>query len=366
MSNSQAPRVLIKSRSDRDAWELYYLDPLAGKRKRRLFRGTRREAERAAAVWEHELANTAPMADCSWAIARERFTDQYLLGKLRRTCESYISCLNAFEKHIGKPARLSLIGPAVLGDLVSKMRAAKLSHARQMSIVRHLRVFFRWCARMEFIERAPEYRMPHAPRGQSKAKGRPVSLREFGQMLRAVRQEVGKRDARAWRRLLIGLWLSGLRLGEALRLSWDSGPVQIDLAAEHPCIVWGEGGQKNQQHGRTVIAPDFARWLSRVPADRRRGQVFPTGARRQAAINRASRTISAIGKRSGIIHPGGKTPTAHDLRRSFGTRWAVKLPPAALCSLMRHAHITTTMNYYVDLNATGEIGRLLYPDREKK
>lgn len=159
----------------------------------------------------------------------------------------------------------------------------------------------------------------------------------------------------------MGLWLSGLRLGEALRLSWDSGVVQLELAVEFPSIRWGEGGQKNQQQGRTVIAPDFARWLARVPAARRHGPVFPFGSRRQPALHRASRTISAIGEASGIIHPGGKTPTAHDLRRSFGTRWAIRLPPAALCALMRHAHITTTMAYYVDLESTGEIGRLLYP-----
>jgi integrase len=359
-----APRVLIKSRADRDAWELYYLDPLAGKRRRRLFRGTRREAERAAAVWEHELANTAPTTDCSWEVARERFTQQHLAGKNRRTCEAYISCLNAFEKWVGKPARLSLVGPSTLADLVARMRAAKLSHARQSSVLRHLRVFFRWCVRMEYLGRAPDYKMQSAPRGQSKAKGRPISLREFAAVLRAVRQVVGQRDGRAWRRLLVGLWLSGLRLGEALRLSWDAGPVRIDLAGEYPSVLWGEGGQKNQQHGLTVIAPDFARWLLRIPLERRRGPVFPLGDSRRPAIDRASRIISAIGEASGIIYPGGHTPTAHDLRRSFGTRWALRLPPAALCSLMRHASIATTMAYYVDLQATGEIGRLLYPDRK--
>lgn len=45
----------------------------------------------------------------------------------------------------------------------------------------------------------------------------------------------------------------------------------------------------------------------------------------------------------------GKRASAHDLRRTFGTRWARKVMPAVLQRLMRHANIGTTMQYYVDL-----------------
>jgi integrase len=46
-----------------------------------------------------------------------------------------------------------------------------------------------------------------------------------------------------------------------------------------------------------------------------------------------------------------KWASAHDLRRSFGTRWAPRCTPAVLQRLMRHADIQTTMRYYVDLDA---------------
>ena len=46
-----------------------------------------------------------------------------------------------------------------------------------------------------------------------------------------------------------------------------------------------------------------------------------------------------------------KFASAHDLRRSFGTRWAKKVMPAVLQCLMRHANIATTMKYYVTLDA---------------
>ena len=43
--------------------------------------------------------------------------------------------------------------------------------------------------------------------------------------------------------------------------------------------------------------------------------------------------------------------TAHNLRRSFCSRWARKVMPATLQRLARHSNIVTTMGYYVSLTA---------------
>jgi integrase len=86
------------------------------------------------------------------------------------------------------------------------------------------------------------------------------------------------------------------------------------------------------------------------------------------STKRASRYIAAIGERARVVTdpnslrervdketgavtmvPG--TATAHDLRRSFGTRWSQKVMPRVLMQLMRHTSITTTMKYYVENNA---------------
>ena len=50
---------------------------------------------------------------------------------------------------------------------------------------------------------------------------------------------------------------------------------------------------------------------------------------------------------------GGKVKyaSAHDLRRSFGERWATRVMPPVLQELMRHDSIQTTMRYYVGRNA---------------
>ena len=46
-----------------------------------------------------------------------------------------------------------------------------------------------------------------------------------------------------------------------------------------------------------------------------------------------------------------KYATSHDLRRSFGERWATRIMPPDLMILMRHESIETTMRFYVGRNA---------------
>ena len=50
--------------------------------------------------------------------------------------------------------------------------------------------------------------------------------------------------------------------------------------------------------------------------------------------------------------------SAHDLRRSFGERWASRLMPKELMELMRHKSINTTMMFYVGSNAEKTAGIL--------
>jgi integrase len=74
-----------------------------------------------------------------------------------------------------------------------------------------------------------------------------------------------------------------------------------------------------------------------------------------------SKVVSAIGRSAGIVvdrkatsdpdSPRVKYASAHDLRRSFGARWAVRVMPQVLMELMRHEKIETTLKYYVGKNA---------------
>ena len=76
-----------------------------------------------------------------------------------------------------------------------------------------------------------------------------------------------------------------------------------------------------------------------------------------ASYQVAGRFISLVGELAGIkVHTHPKTgkvkyASAHDLRRSFGSRWARRIMPAVLQQFMRHESIDTTMSYYVELDA---------------
>jgi integrase len=191
------------------------------------------------------------------------------------------------------------------------------------------------------------------------AKGRALSQAEFDAMLAATKQ-VRRRDPGVWTRYLYGLWLSGLRLEESLILSWDrEAPFCVDLMGRRPVFRIQAKAQKARRSEVTPLTPDFATWLSEVPEDERHGLVFKLPSLMDDTplnLDRVGKVISDIGRKAGVVvnRESGKTASAHDLRRSFGTRWAKRVMPAVLQRLMRHANVATTMRYYVDLEA-GEV-----------
>ena len=196
-------------------------------------------------------------------------------------------------------------------------------------------------------------------------------------MLLATR---GFADARQWRRNLRCLWLSGLRLGEAIALSWDDfATLHIDLSGQTPWLIVPGDSNKDGDDHLLPITPDWAQWLRRTPPELRTGKVlhWPKRKRRAAHSERqvmdfASKRISEIGKTAGVIvNASGKAASAHDLRRSFGARWSRLVMPQVLQLLMRHDDISTTMRYYVGSDTlhaaevVATMGASQPPSREK-
>jgi hypothetical protein len=73
------------------------------------------------------------------------------------------------------------------------------------------------------------------------------------------------------------------------------------------------------------MTPNFAQWILQTPESERTGRVFKlnglqTG--KPITAKRICRLISKIGRKAGVVVKKaiGKFATAHDLRRSFGTR----------------------------------------------
>ena len=165
--------------------------------------------------------------------------------------------------------------------------------------------------------------------------------------------KVRPQDTEAWQHYLHGLWLSGLRLEESLVFSWeDDSPFAADLSGRHPRFRIYAEAEKGHQDRFLPMTPDFTEFLLKTPDDQRTGPVFKLdGLQTGTPITppRVGRVVSAIGKKAGVVvnKADGKYASAHDLRRSFGTRWSSKVKPATLQLLMRHKSIETTLKYYV-------------------
>ena len=362
---------------------LVYIDPISGKKKAKSSGTTDwRDAERMAGELEKELRAglyTSP-SKITWKQFRERCESERLASQSASTRRTTGTAFNLVER-ILNPDRLCKVTTATMSRMIATLRAEKMRESTLACYLRHLKAAFRWAKRMGLLAVVSEFDMPRA----GDAKARPVTTEEFERMLVKV-AKVRPRDTQAWTDLLTGLWLSGLRLGEALRLSWDAdAPFAVSLSGRFPAFAIEALAQKGRRDERLPMTPDFARWLlESTPEDRRTGPVFKLPSLRDGqpiSMTKVTVAIGKIGEVAGVVVANGekrvkdketgnqilvtmkKFATAHDLRRSFGTRWAKKVMPAVLQRLMRHASINTTMRYYVGIEADDVAAELWALDR---
>jgi len=346
-------RVYVYDRAGRSSLYLGYRDPATGRKYSRSA-GTmnRREAERAAALWEQEV-NLRGSTDGSmpWDVFVTLYTERHLSQLRDSAVKAALGSLRAFDQHAS---------PRTIGDVSSVMVADWLAAYRRTaaeqtvrSRLGGLKAALTWAVDVGILPAAPRIPRQRKSGRKSSGKGRAIDPAEFAAMLRATR---GFPDARQWRRNLRCLWLSGLRLGEAIALSWDDpATLHIDLSGQTPWLIVPGDSNKDGDDHLLPITPDWAQWLRRTPPELRTGKVlhWPKRKRRTAHSERqmmdfASKRISEIGRAAGVIvNANGKAASAHDLRRSFGVRWSRLVMPQVLQLLMRHDDISTTMRYYV-------------------
>ncbi len=223
--------------------------------------------------------------------------------------------------------------------------------------LRNLRKMLQWATRQGMFATCPHVDMPKGS-SKGKSKGRPVTVEEFPRMLQRTAKEVGEEQADSWKFLLRGLFLGGPRLNEAITLSWDTDAedvISVDMSGQYPMFAIPTDADKSRKQRLLPMAPEFAHLLETIPDDERVGNVFRLMFRRNRDTDTrrdtVTKQISAIGKAAGIRVSASKHASAHDLRRSFGCRWADKVKPHILMQLMRHDDIKTTMEFYVQSGA---------------
>jgi len=323
----------------------------------------RASADRAAAVWEDEL-RSGRFKDPG-RVTWEEFKDAYLDaveadGLAPGTVNAIHTTFNFVE---------TFLHPSYLRDITTERLGQwkkELGKGRAQSTVgkysRHLKASLRWAAENELIPEAPKLKIPK-PAGR---KGDPVTPEEHGAILAHVEAVIQTPYVDAWRFFLRGLWCSGLRVTEALGLSWEPlSPVAVIVRpGEDPVLRFQPKGHKARRAETTPIAPDFADMLLAVPEDQREGKVFRPGYRTQTVgHDRVAILFRQIAEEAGAPHVH-----FHDYRRAFGTRMVMEeeVTVFELMKLMRHKDIKTTLKYYVHLDAQAITGNLRRRREERR
>lgn len=336
-------------------WKLQYTHPTLKmpsglpKKPTKSVYGSKSDADRERLEWQDVLnGRKAPQSSRTWCELRERFTSDVLDHKARETKIAYTTAMNYFE-NLSAPSTLAMIDT----EVILAFRAALLNHVESKATankhLRSIRRVIRYGRRIGWNNPVPHFEMfPET----DKAKSDPVTEKQFVAMLRATRRVVGKARARAWRELLIGLWLSGLRLSEALALRWEQDSSKPHVSGD---VLWlPASSQKNRKDQHVPLSPMFVDWL----AKRRKasGYVFnPVGEKGgRLTANDASRKIAAIGRKAKAVVGPDQYAGAHSLRRSFGTIWSDRVMPQLLQKMMRHATFNTTQKFYAKSDAHRE------------
>lgn len=376
-------KVRVIAPAGRRHYQLRYRHPRTGKTKtvstevEQGGKRNRKAAEKEAAILEADLkaGRISEPATTTWDAFRTRYEREQMPSLAPRTRQRINGVFNAVER-ILNPAKLANVTAGRLSYYMAELRGAGSSEATIATHRAHLLAALGWAKRLGLLNEVPNVPKPKRAKGSKAMKGRPVTAEEYERMLAkvpaALTAKPTKQDPEpeapsaamvaSWEHLLNGLWLSGLRLSEAMSLSWTGRDcLGVDLSGKHPMIRIPAELEKGNQDRVLPMSPEFAEFLWGIPEDGRRGSVFNPlprrGVARQLTVARVGRVISDIGKAAGVkVHQCPRTgkvkfASAHDFRRSFGERWSMRIMPAALQELMRHESIETTMRYYVGRNA---------------
>jgi integrase len=347
-----------------------FVDPRDGNTKRVSLKTTKkREADQKAGVIRRDLAegSWSKKVRTPWKEFRQQYLKESTLGLKDSSIRDIGVSLNKLES-VCSPRTVQSIN----GTMLQKFQTDVIAAARKKAgdkvtqstgittLSKHLRNIRRmliWATDHGMFASCPKIKMPKGS-SNGKSKGRPVTVEEFPRMLQRTAKIVGEEQAGSWKFLLRGLFLGGLRLNEAITLSWDADAedvISVDMSGKYPMFAIPADVDKSRKRRLLPMVPDFAHLLETMPDDERIGNVFRLQFRRdhgmQTRCDTVTKQISAIGKKAGIRVSASKHASAHDLRRSFGSRWADKVKPHILQQLMRHENIKTTMDYYVQSEA---------------
>lgn len=370
--DSADSRVYVINAKTRNNLRLRYINPETGRWTHKSAEtNDPEEAMKAAGVLEQQLRTgiaAKSQGRLPWAEFVKIVTDERIAALAERSQTIYSDILTSITKII-RPATLGHLTSQAVSRWQAHQRKAKTAEATIESRSSALRAMLNWAVAQGYLAACPTFAKIVRSRTGTKAKGRPITEPEFLEMLKKTPGAVGgEKYSAGWIRSLWGLWWSGLRLSEAIDLSWDEpGRPRADMSSPVPALRILGDREKGMEDRLLPLAPEFGKWLLETPEAERTGPVFHWPRQRKRVSKKdpdrvsmlwVSHTISDIGEAAKVVVNDSpvKYASAHDLRRSFGDRWSRRVTPPILMELMRHEDIKTTMEFYREHNSrrTGE------------
>jgi integrase len=329
-------KVWVQRFPDRPTLVLQWIDPDTGKRKSKSA-GTADEAqaENKRADFESDLNNNRyqESSRMTWERFRELYEEEKLDGRREATRKKAGYVFDRFEE-LARPRTLGAVNERTLSKYAAALREAGCKAATIQGHLAYLRAALRWAADQKIIGTAPKVSMPKVPK---KKIIRKIVAEEFERLLAVAPND-------DWNALMRIAWHTGLRRTEMLDLTWDGDGDTPWVDFAHSRIFLPAGYNKADVDQWVPIHPELSIPLKehrdRRGGERARGKVL----RLSPSPREVSRTFTELARQAGL------KISLHDLRRSFGSRYAAVVPAAVLQRLMRHADIKTTLTYYTDVD----------------
>lgn len=301
----------------------------------------KRAAERDALQLELDLASCVA-GGLSWWDFDKRYTVEHLSALSEGSQSKWQTVESIFREEIG-PDTVNDVDSATLSRFANILRKSGVKEVTVAGYLRQLLAGLNWGYRMGILEDRPRYTATRRTKGfSSGVRHRAVTEDEFGRILKASDSPL----------FLQSMFYGSLRLSEALKLTWHDSGFCVDFSRKHPMYKILAEDEKGHRDRLLPIAPEFSALL--LEKRKETGLVGDVLARRTM-----QHRVQEWATEAKVFDADGKPVSSQSFRRAFGTRWASRLMPAQLQQLMRHQNITTTMTYYVRLNAD-ELAETLY------
>jgi integrase len=260
------------------------------------------------------------------------------------TVEDYLDALDRRAlRLLGGETKAAAVRPVHLRGMIDKLRAEGKSGSTVHGTLTALSAMFRFAIRREILEANPVRLLERGDRPSTKR------LREPRYLDRAEIDRLLAKTSNEFRTLVAVLAFAGLRVGEALALTWRD--VDLDAGTMH---VRG-----TKTAASNAVVPLVSALVRELRAHRRRYPgvgdtlVFRTATGRPQDRHNVARALRSASTAAGLNPKGAKKVAPHDLRHSCaGLLLAAGVPVPRVAAIMRHADPRVTLAVYGGLVET--------------